>query len=262
MDSNPWYTNIVNFMVSRYIPLGENQKKLIFKRRCHLWDDRYLYRVCTDGLLRRHVPTVEEIQIIKKCHTAAYGGHFGAFRTQAKIWQSGFFWPTMYEDAKEFIRRCQKCQMQGGITAHNAMPLTYNLQVELFDVWGIDFMGPFQRSHDCEYILVVVDYVSKWVEALPCKAADTKHACKMLHEIIFPRFGMPRMVISDRGSYFIDKTFLSFLKELSTKHNIATPYHPQTSGQAETSNKQIKGILQKTVNEMGKGWINKLTDAL
>jgi hypothetical protein len=53
MDSNPWYTNIVNFMVSRYIPLGENQKKLIFKRRCHLWDDRYLYRVCTDGLLRR-----------------------------------------------------------------------------------------------------------------------------------------------------------------------------------------------------------------
>ena len=63
--------------------------------------------------------------------------------------------------------------MQGGITAINAMPLTYNLQVELFDVWGIDFMGPFSKSQDCEYILVAVEYVSKWVEALPCRAADT-----------------------------------------------------------------------------------------
>ena len=79
------------------------------------------------------------------------------------------------------------------------MPLTYNLQVELFDVLGFDFMGPFLKSHDCEYILVDVDYVSKWVEALPCRAADAKHARKMFHEIIFPRFETPRMVISDRG---------------------------------------------------------------
>jgi transposase InsO family protein len=128
--------------------------------------------------------------------------------------------------------------------------------VELFDVWGIDFMGPFQKSYDCEYILVVVDYVSKWVEVLPCRAADARHARKMFHEIIFPRFGTPRMVISDGGSHFTDKTFSRFLIEHGTKHNIATPYHPQSSGQAETSN------LQKTGNEMGKGWKNMLTDAL
>ena len=79
------------------------------------------------------------------------------------------------------------------------MPLHYNLQIEIFDVWGIDFMGPFQKSQDCEYILVVVDYVSKWVEALPCRAANTKSARRMFHEVIFPRFGTLRMVISDRG---------------------------------------------------------------
>ena len=123
-------------------------------------------------------------------------------------------------------------------------------------------MGPFPKSYDCEYILVAVDYVSKWVEALPCRAADARHARKMFHEIIFPRFGTPRLVISDGGSHFIDQTFRKFLKELGAKHNIATPYHPQTSGQAETSNKQIKNILQKTVNEMGKGWKEKLPDAL
>jgi hypothetical protein len=87
------------------------------------------------------------------------------------------------------------------------MPLTYNLQVKLFDVWGNDFMGPFRKSNDCKYILVAMDYISKWVEALPCRAADAKHARKMFHEIIFPHFGTPRMDISDRGSLFVDKTF-------------------------------------------------------
>jgi hypothetical protein len=88
------------------------------------------------------------------------------------------------------------------------------------------------------------------------------HIRKMFHEIIFLCFGTPWMVMSDGRSYFIDPTFRNFLKELGTQHNIATPYHPQTSAQAEMSNKKIKNILQKTVNEMGKGWKTKLPDAL
>ena len=114
-------------------------------------------------------------------------------------------------------------------------------------------MGPFPKSQDCEYILVAVEYVSKWVEALPCRAADAKHARKMLHEIIFPRFGTPRMVISDGGSHFIDKTLRNYLRELGTKHNIATPYHPQTNGQAETSNKQIKKYPAEDRQRDGEG---------
>src|SRR6185437_13257038 len=262
MDSTPWYANIVNFMISGYVPPGENKKKLIYESRLHLWDDPYLYRVCSDGLLRRCVPAAEGTRIIEKCHAAPYGGHYGVFRTQAKIWQSRFFWPTMYEDTKDFVRRCRRCQLHGGITARDAMPLQNILQIELFDVWGIDFMGPFPKSYDSEYILVAVDYVSKWVEAMPCRAADSKHARRMFQEIIFPRFGTPRMVISDGGSHFIDKTFQNFLKELGAEHNIATPYHPQTNDQAETSNKQIKNILQKIVQEMGKSWKMKLPDAL
>jgi transposase InsO family protein len=109
--------------------------------------------------------------------------------------------------------------------------------VEIFDVKGIDFMGPFQKSYDSEHILIDIDYMSKWVDALPYGTANAKHARKMFHEVIFPRFGTPRMVISDEGSHFIDKTFRAFLKELRAKHNIATPYHPPTSGQEETSNK-------------------------
>jgi hypothetical protein len=113
----------------------------------------------------------------------------------------------MYEDTKDFIRRYQNCQKHGRISARNAMPLTYNLQVELFHVWGIDYMGPFPKSHNSEYILLTVVYVSKWVEAMPCRAADAKHVQKMFQEVIFPRFGTPSMVISDGGSHFIDTAF-------------------------------------------------------
>jgi hypothetical protein len=98
------------------------------------------------------------------------------------------------------------------INSRDVVPLINNLQIELFDVWGIDYMGPFPKSKNCEYILVAVDYVSKWVEVIPCKKADSRHSRKMFEEIIFPRFGVPRMVISDGRTHFNDKRFHLYLK--------------------------------------------------
>jgi transposase InsO family protein len=74
----------------------------------------------------------------------------------------------------------------------------------------------------------------------------------MFHEVIFLMYGVLRIVISDGGAHFIDRTFRKALLGVGVDHRIATPYHPQTSGQAEISNKQIKNILQKTVNQMGR----------
>jgi transposase InsO family protein len=142
------------------------------------------------------------------------------------------------------------------------MPLILNLQIDIFDVWVIDFMGPFPNTEACEYILVAVDYVPKWVEALPYQATDAMHSKKMFHEVIFMRYRVPRIVSSDGGSHFIHRTFRKALSIVGVDHQIVTPYHPQTSGQAETSNKQIKNILQKTMNQMGKSWRCKLSKAL
>jgi hypothetical protein len=136
----------------------------------------------------------------------------------------------MYEDIKDLIQRYGACQKHGNINSRDAMPLTNNLQIELFDVWGIDYMGPFLKSKNCEYILVIVDYVFKWVEAMPCRAADAKHSKKIFHEIIFPKFRVPRMVISDGGTHFTDWNFHHYLLKHEIHHNVPTPYHPQTSG--------------------------------
>jgi hypothetical protein len=83
--SDPWYINIVNFMVAGYVPPGENKRKLIYKCHLHIWDEPYLFRVYSNGLLRRYVPVEEGIEIIERCHSSPYEGHYGAFRTHSKI---------------------------------------------------------------------------------------------------------------------------------------------------------------------------------
>ena len=142
------------------------------------------------------------------------------------------------------------------------MPLKGILEVEIFDVWGIYFMGPFSSSLGYKYILVMVDYVSKWVEAIPTINNDAKVVKKMLKKIIFLRFGTPRALISDGGSHFCNHVIEALLKKYGVTHKVATPYHPQTSGQVEVSNREIRWILEKIVSSSWKDWALKLDDAL
>jgi hypothetical protein len=197
--TDPGYKNIVNYIVAGYIPPGADKKKIIRDSIVHLWDGPYMYRMCSNGLHRRCVPTFETRKILECCHSSSYGGHYRAFHTNANVWQSGFYWPTMYDDATSFIRQCVRCQKHENINARDAMPLTTNLQVDIFDVWGIDFMGSFPKFEGCKYILVTVNYASKWVEALPCQVMDALHSKKMIHEVIFPRFGVPLIIIIMEG---------------------------------------------------------------
>jgi transposase InsO family protein len=164
----------------------------------------------------------------------------------------------MHKDAKRFVATCPGCQRSGNISQRNVMPLNYNLPIDLFDVWGIDFMGPFVNSNGYEHILVIVNYVSKWAEAIPCRKASTEEAIQMIKMVIFPRYGVPRILISDGGSHFIGKDFKRCLAKLGIEHRVSMAYHPQTNGQAKTSNKQLKGILTKMVTKEGKDWSKKL----
>ena len=97
--------------------------------------------------------------------------------------------------------------------------------------------------------MVPVDYVTKWVEAIPTKSADHATTMKMLKDIIFPRFGVPRFLITDAGSHFIHGVFKKALAKYDVNHRIVSPYHPQTSGQVELSNREIKLNLEKIVNK-------------
>jgi hypothetical protein len=142
------------------------------------------------------------------------------------------------------------------------MPLTPILVCEIFDVWGIDFMGPFPPSFGFTYILLAVDYVSKWVEAKATRTDDSKVVINFVKNQIFSRFGTPRALISDRGTHFCNRMLASILRKYGVAHKISTAYHPQTNGQAEVSNRQIKRILERMVKPNRKDWSLRLDDAL
>ncbi|GJS44194.1 reverse transcriptase domain-containing protein [Tanacetum coccineum] len=168
---------------------------------------------------------LKAIDILKACHEGPTGGHHGANFTAKKVFDAGFFWPTIYRDAHAMIKSCDTCQHQGKISQRDEMPQNAIQVCEIFDVWGINFMGPFPSSQGNKYILVAVDYLSKWVEA---KALPTNDA---------------RVVYG-------------------VTHRLATAYHPQMSGQLEVSNRGLKRILERTVGENRASWSDKLEDAL
>jgi len=133
-----------------------------------------LYKPCGDGVYRRCLPEDEVPSVLHHCHALTYGGHFGPDKTIAKVVQAGFYWLTPIKDVKTFIMGCDKCQRTGNISKRYEMPQSGILEVELFDVWGIDFMRPFPSSRNNLYILVAVDYVSKWVEDIASPTNDSK----------------------------------------------------------------------------------------
>ncbi|GJS98097.1 reverse transcriptase domain-containing protein [Tanacetum coccineum] len=230
-----------------------NKKGSFFKDvKDYFWDDPYLFHTCADQIIRRCVHGQEALEILKACHERPTGGHYSANLTAQKVFDASFFWPTIYRDAHTMIKSCDTCQRTRQ-NNHNKMrcpPKRYPSDVNHPMYWGIDFMGPFPSSRGNKYILIAIDYLSKWVEA------------KAFLKSLFARFGTPRAIISDRGTHFCNDQFAKVMSKYGVTHRLATAYHPQTSGQVEVSNRGLKRILERTVGENRASWSDKLDEAL
>ncbi|GKA36509.1 reverse transcriptase domain-containing protein [Tanacetum coccineum] len=204
--------------------MSTQQKRKFFKDVKHyFWEDPFLFKICADQVIRRCVFGKEAHDILMACHDGPIG-------------------------CTDFVARCDICQRQGKISQRDEMPQNSIQVCEIFDVWGIDFMGPFPSSKGNKYILVAVDYLSKWVEAKALPTNDARVVCKFLKSL-FARFGAPRAIISDRGTYFCNDQFAKVMLKYGVTHRLSTAYHPQTSGQVEVSNRGLKRILKRTVGE-------------
>nr|GEU52687.1 reverse transcriptase domain-containing protein [Tanacetum cinerariifolium] len=207
--STPWFADLANYHARNFIITGmtSQQKQKFFKdARHYFWDDPYLFRTCADQIIRRCVAGKEAIDILNACHSGPTEGHYGANYTAKKVFDSVFYWPTIYKDAFELVKRCDSCQRQGKISQKDEMPQISIQICEIFDVWGIDFMGPFPSSKENKYILVAVDYLSKWVEAKALPINNARVVVTFLKSL-FSRFGTPKAIISDRGTHFCNDQF-------------------------------------------------------
>nr|GEV72419.1 reverse transcriptase domain-containing protein [Tanacetum cinerariifolium] len=244
--STPWFADFANFHVGNFIVKGmsSQQKKKFFKDVKHyFWDDPYLFRICADQIIRRCVHGQKAYDILKACHEGPTGGHHGVNFTAKKVFDTGFFWPTIYRDARNLVKSCDICQWQGKISQRGEMPQNVIQVCKIFDVWGIDFMRPFTSSRGNRYILVAVDYLSKWVEAKALPTNDARIVVKFLKSL-FARFETPRAIISDRVTHFCNDKFAKVM-----------------SKQVEVSNRGLKCILERTVRENRASWSEKLEDA-
>ncbi|GKD52646.1 reverse transcriptase domain-containing protein [Tanacetum coccineum] len=233
-SNTSWFTDIENYHAGNFIVKGmsSQQKKKFFKDVKHyFWDDPYFFRICADQVIRRCAYGQEAVDILTACHNRPAKGHHGANYTAKKVFDSDFYWSTIYRDAHDLVTRC------------------------------IDFMGPFPSSRGNKYILVAVDYLSKWVEAKALPTNDARVVCRFLKSL-FARFGTPRAIISDHGTHFCNDQFAKAMLKYRVTHRLYTAYHPQMSGQVDVSNRGLKRILERTVGENHASWSDKLEDAL
>ncbi|GJR98654.1 reverse transcriptase domain-containing protein, partial [Tanacetum coccineum] len=262
--STPWFADIANYHVGNFIVKGmsSQQKKKFFKDvRHYFWGDLYLFKICADQLIRRCVYGQEAVDILAACHNRPTEGNHGANYTSKKVFDAGFFWPTIYRDAHNLVTCCDACQHQGKISQRDEIPQNAIQVCEIFDVWGINFMGPFPSSRGNKYILVAIDYLSKWVKAKALPTNDARVVVKILKSL-FAEFGTPRAIISDRGTYFCNDQFAKVMLKYGVTHRLSNAYYPQTSGEVEVSNRGLKRILERDVGESRASWSDKLDDAL
>ncbi|GKE05807.1 reverse transcriptase domain-containing protein [Tanacetum coccineum] len=173
----PWFADFGNYFVGDIIPKGmmyQQKNKFFSDLKHYFWEDPYLFKVCSDGMIRRCVSGPETRTILDQCHHGPTGGHYGPTTTAKKVLDLGFYWPTIIKEAHTLVRLCEACQKTRKISKRDEIPLNSIQVCKVFDIWGIDFMGAFLKPYKFEYILVAVDYVSKWTEAQALPTNDAR----------------------------------------------------------------------------------------
>ncbi|GJY03090.1 reverse transcriptase domain-containing protein [Tanacetum coccineum] len=228
-DDEPWYADYVNYIVGKTVPLNwilERRRRFFSQVKNYFWDEPYAFRLCPDNMMRRCVAGSKILEILAHCHYGPTRGHHSASITGRKVYESGFFWPSIFKDAKDYVMKYDACQRSENISSRMA-----------------------------------VDYLSKWVEAQALPTNDARVVIKFLRGL-FAKFEVPKALISDRGTHFCNFQLGKDLQKYRMTYKLSMTYHPQTNGQTEVTNKAIKCILERSVGCNPKDWSKKLNDTL
>jgi hypothetical protein len=222
-----------------------------------------LYRRGVDTILRRCLTIDEADKVLNDCHSDACGGHLSGISTMQKIIQAGYFWPTLFHDCIHAVKRSKQCHLYANKARAPPALLHPVIIAGPFCKWGIDFMTcnpPSINGH--KYIVVVVDYFTKWAEAMPTfnNTADTTAHFFFNH--VISRFGVSLQLVSDHGKHFENEIFVELSSRLGFSHEFSSPYYPQSNGQVEAVNKVLKTMLQRTVNKHKTNWNHMLFSVL
>ncbi|XP_042485794.1 uncharacterized protein LOC122066035 [Macadamia integrifolia] len=265
VDGRPWFAHIVDFIREGKYPADATQGDKRFLRRYatqFILHEDILYKRSFDGVQLVCVDEDQAQTILEQVHQGICGPHMNACMLAKKILRLGYFWNTLEADCTEFVKKCHKCQIFANLIHVPPTELHTLSSPWPFSTWGINVIGKInpKASNGHEFVLVAIDYFTKWVEAQSYAKLTAAKVAKFLQEHIICRHGMPHEVISDQGQHFRGKA-----QELCDQFRIArhrsSPYSPQTNGAVEAANKNIKVILQKMADR-NNDWDDKLPYAL
>ncbi|CAL9019486.1 unnamed protein product [Prunus brigantina] len=226
-------------------------------------DGSTLYRKGFNGEPLKCLGKSEAQQVMQEIHAGECGEHQGMKRLYRQLLSVGYYWPTMKNDAYNFVKRCHTCQVHANLS-HKPPTLLQDMRTPwLFHTWGLDLIGTIHPPSDGYiWILTATEYFTKWIEAIPLRKATGAAIANFIREYIVCRFGISYKIATDNGTQFVNKQVSSTLIGYGIKHRRSTPYYPQGNGQAEATNKTLLRILSKMVYEYEGGWSVHLPDAL
>ena len=242
--------------------MNEDEYKKIIKNisqeKTYTIKDDTLYKN-TSGKLLRIIRRHEFEGIMYLFHDHQISAHFGIQATYDKILER-YWWKGMLKDITTYIKSCDQCQRRGKPQGkHELHPIKVK---EPFYQIGIDFVGPLpQTEKGNKYIIVAIDYFTKWPEAKALKEASAKEVSIFIFEDIICRHGCPQKILSDRGSHFNNQLIKDLTQKFEIKHNFSTPYHPKTNGLVERFNKTLCEALAKLSQETTK-WDENIAPVL
>jgi hypothetical protein len=211
-----------NSKPSSKIEVGQKVKPFIFK-------EGIMYIVGQDNKMCRCLTTSKAKIILKELNEGMVGGHFATNITIKKILDARYWWPTLFKDTCDFCKSYDNCQKIRGFKTKSFAKLVTTLLKEPFMKWGLDFIGPIKpmgRLIGNKYILIIIDYATKWVEAKAFKTNTTIVLAIFLYEYILTRFGCPLTIVTDQGVHFIDDTTKHLTKQFLLKHVSSITYYP------------------------------------
>jgi hypothetical protein len=264
--SDPWYGDILLYLqTQRFQPniSREERRRIRHHSRRYLIVGDTLYRRGIDTILRRCLIHEEAERVLNDCHLGACGGHLSGMATTQKILRADYFWPSIFKDCIAAVKKCPPCQVFNNKACTHPATLHPVIAIGPFAKWGIDFMQCKPTSAGGHgYIIVVVDYFTKWAEAMPTFLNDGRTTTLFIFNHIITHFGVPRAIVTDHGSHFKNQMMSELHAKLGFRHENSSPYYPQANGQVEAINKVLKTMIQRMVGENKTSWHLQLFSAL
>ncbi|GAU50817.1 hypothetical protein TSUD_410870, partial [Trifolium subterraneum] len=201
--------------------------------------------------------------ILQEIHEGINGQHIGGRSLARKALRERYYWPTMQNDTKDHVLKCDKCQRHGDMHPAPANELKTLISPWPFAWWGMDILGPFPTAvRQAKYLIVAVDYFTKWIEAEHLAKISASNILRFFKRDVLARFGIPQVVVTDNGTQFTNKKFQEFLATIGTTQHFTSVEHPQTNGQAEAANRVLLRGLRRRMGASKGNWTEELHNVL